>query len=355
MKVTRLLFFVLFVMSIHPPVWALTPDIAVAAEESSVAESFTVLTLDQPAANVLADIEVERAGNETRVLLKVDGAITDYSKHQLKKNVKEDRPDRMYIDIKNLKITGRLFRKNVGSSALARIRTGRRTNGIRVVFDSNFDGLFDYKIQEQPEGLLITVMEPYGDSLFMPDEVVAPVAEVVAPEPEVVAPVAEVVTPEPEVVALVEESISPEPQAKAEVDLEMLIVTSGSPDYAREWVNRPPDLRKRPDLMKTAKLDQEINTSFLVRGLTPDIDGNVSYDISFTLLDPLGKPMINRPHYSKATSKAPVDSTYIVAEPEMALAMDSTDPLGDYRIIGFVQDVTNNKIVRSSIKITLTQ
>ena len=295
MKLTRVLLFLLLVLSVHPTV--------------------------QANAIVLSDIEIERADKETKVHLKADGAIKDYRKVQLKKNVEADRPDRMYLDIKNVRLAGPIPAiLQVGTAALARVRTGQRTDAFRVVFDSNLDELFDYTIREQPDGLLVTIREPSAANA-----VIAPIVETIYPEP------------------------------KAAGDLNLVIVTSDSPDHALEWLQAPPSPKISLELMKTAKPDQEINTSFLVTGLTPDIDGNFSCVISFVLLDPSGKPMENHRQYAKAAGKAPTHPAFIMAGPELVLILDSSDPIGDYTVIGIVEDLANNKIVRSSQRITLTR
>ncbi|MEN8133996.1 MAG: AMIN domain-containing protein [Thermodesulfobacteriota bacterium] len=311
MKLTRVLLFLLLGLSIHPTARA--------------------------NATVLFDIEIERAANETKVHLKADGAIKDYRKFQLKKNVEENRPDRMYLDIKNVRLTGPSPVKQVGT-ALARVRTGRRTDGFRVVFDSNLDELFDYTIREQPDGLLVTIREPSVANAVVAD--IVPEEESGTEPEEVIPPAMETIYPEP----------------KAEGDLKLLIVTSDSPGHAREWLEAPPASRISLELLKTIKPYQEIYISFLVTGFTPDIDGNFSYEISsFTLVDPSGKPMMNRRRYARADGKAPTHPAFIMAEQELALVLDSSDPIGDYRIIGIVEDQINNKIVRSSTRITLTR
>lgn len=281
-------------------------------------------------ATVLYDIEIERADRETEVHLKADGPIKDYGKFQLKKNVAANRPERMYLDIKNVSFAGPIPGQQVGT-ALARVRTGKRSDGIRVVFDSNLDELFDYTIREQPDGLLVTIREPAADLMQ---------GEASGTEPA-------------KDIALVLETIYPQP--KAEGDLKLVIVTSDSPDHALEWLKAPPDNKIGLKLLKTAKTDQEISISFMVTGLTQDLDGNFSYETSFTLLDPSGNPKENHRHYAKATVKAPAHPAFILAEPELALVPDSSDPIGDYRIIGMVEDLTNNKIYRTSKKITLTR
>ncbi|MBU0481241.1 MAG: AMIN domain-containing protein [Proteobacteria bacterium] len=282
---------------------------------------------------VLSEIEIVRTDKETRVYLKADGTIKNYRKVELKKNVKAGRPDRMYLDIRNVRLAGPIPAQEAGT-ALARVRTAPRGKGFRVVFDSGLEGLFEYTVQEQPEGLLVTILEPAvvnADVEIIPEEQPDPVPETVA------APLVETIYPEPKVAG----------------DLMLLIVTSDSPDYAREWLNAPSDQKKGLKLLKEVKPNQETSTSFLVTGLTPDSDGNFSYVISIVLLDPFGKPMVNQPRYANVAGRAPAQPAFVLTEPELALILDNSDPVGDYKMIGIVQDLISNKVGRSSTKITL--
>ncbi|MEN8135174.1 MAG: hypothetical protein ABFS18_06520 [Thermodesulfobacteriota bacterium] len=110
-------------------------------------------------ASVLFDIEIEHSATETKVFLRADGSINDYKEVQLEKNSKADRPDRMYLDVKNVKLAGPIQPKKV-DTALAQVRTGARSDGFRVVFDSNRDKLFDYTVSARTDGLLVTIKEP---------------------------------------------------------------------------------------------------------------------------------------------------------------------------------------------------
>ncbi|MCA1765727.1 MAG: AMIN domain-containing protein [Desulfobulbaceae bacterium] len=143
--------------------------------------------MDREKASVLFDIEVEHSAEETRVFLKSDGPITDYKAVELAKNIKAGRPDRMYIDVKDVKPAGPIQPKVVGT-ALDQVRTGPRSDGFRVVFDSSLDELFSYRISEQPDGLLITISEPspaatvIADLMGEDDSIASPAT---APEPEI--------------------------------------------------------------------------------------------------------------------------------------------------------------------------
>ncbi len=121
----------------------------------------TVVNQDTAAApaTILKEIKVDYLPGETRIMLLADGAVQAYKKAELAKNVKANRPPRMYVDLKGLKMSRAVRNVNVGTS-VARVRTARRSDGIRVVFDSAADRLFSYRIEPTANGLDVIVTEP---------------------------------------------------------------------------------------------------------------------------------------------------------------------------------------------------
>lgn len=131
-----------------------TPATGMAAQAAAV-------SADSPAAGpatMLTGIDVDAVvPSVTRVFIKTDGRVANYTKAQLKKGA--NRPDRMYIDIPDVKLLGKNIDKEVGTS-LARIRAAQRQDTVRIVFDSGRETLFQYAIDKQPNGLVVTIQEP---------------------------------------------------------------------------------------------------------------------------------------------------------------------------------------------------
>ncbi len=76
-------------------------------DNNLMAEEVTTVDLsvsEKERATVVTDIEISHNNNETEVYLKADGPIKDYTKVQLGKNLEANRPDRMYLDIKNIRL-----------------------------------------------------------------------------------------------------------------------------------------------------------------------------------------------------------------------------------------------------------
>ena len=130
-----------------------------AAPVSSRPETVVSQETTAAPATILKEIKVDYLPGETRIMLLADGAIQTYKKAELAKNVKANRPPRMYVDLKGLKMSRAVRNVNIGTS-VARVRTARRTDGIRVVFDSAADRLFSYRIEPTAAGLDVIVTEP---------------------------------------------------------------------------------------------------------------------------------------------------------------------------------------------------
>lgn len=155
--------------------------------EESIPESETIPT--KPA-TVLFDIEVDHSATETKVFFRANGVINDYEKVELTKNNDANRPDRIYFDIKNVNLAGPIPPKTVGT-ALAQIRSAVRSDGTRIVLDSSLDHLFDYKVEEQADGLLVTIIEPSAATsvlagLLDSDSSTMEEDPPVSPEPEII-------------------------------------------------------------------------------------------------------------------------------------------------------------------------
>jgi len=132
-------------------------------------------------ATKLVNVEISKSPGETKIYLKTDGAIRSFKKVLLSKNPAANRPDRMYIDLNNIRLIGATETISVGTS-ISKVRTAKRQDGIRIVFDSGIDKLFDYTINKQPDGLLVTIREPSSandiiSNLLNTDEKIQPDAE----------------------------------------------------------------------------------------------------------------------------------------------------------------------------------
>ena len=184
--------------------------------EPVIPSEFEPVVGQKSAAKILFDIEIERSAIDTKVYLKADGVINNYKQVKLKKNVKANRPDRIYIDVKNVRLSGTIATKKVGT-ALSQVRIGQRTDGFRIVFDSGLDQLFDYSITEKDDGLLVTIREPSAAT--------AVIAELIEDEGPVVSTTPDL-SMEPEMIEAVflddnsgaTEEVQPEKETKPEVD-----------------------------------------------------------------------------------------------------------------------------------------
>ncbi|MCX5863756.1 MAG: AMIN domain-containing protein [Deltaproteobacteria bacterium] len=109
-------------------------------------------------ASLLQDIEIDTTNPaETHIFIKTDGPITAFHKAHLVKS--DGRPARMYIDIENVALPGKMLQHTVGT-ALGKIRAAQRNSAVRIVFDSGLNELFTYEVENMPDGLLVKIAEP---------------------------------------------------------------------------------------------------------------------------------------------------------------------------------------------------
>jgi type IV pilus assembly protein PilQ len=113
-------------------------------------------------ATVINSVDVEKAPTETRVLIRTNGAITDYYKEELPAD--GWLPARMYIDVKNVSLASSGGERKVGTS-LERIRMASRDKDVRIVFDSGLPSLFSYDVLSSTEGLQVVIQEAGGQVL----------------------------------------------------------------------------------------------------------------------------------------------------------------------------------------------
>ncbi len=128
-----------------------------ATETEAEQQPATIASPPARPASLLQDIEIDTTNPaETRVFIKTNGPITDFKKAHLVKG--GGRPARMYIDIANIALPGKMLQHTVGT-ALAKIRAAQRKSAVRIVFDSGLNELFPYEVENRPDGLLIKIAE----------------------------------------------------------------------------------------------------------------------------------------------------------------------------------------------------
>ena len=145
--------------------------------------------------------------------------------------------------------------------------------------------------------------------------------------------------------------VTPMPSPKPEGELDLIIVASGTPEYISQWLNTPASHGVTIKRLKKAKPNQLIVSSFLVSGVTPDKDGYYSFSVSFYILDPNNKPIFGKRDYAKGKGTAPVNPSFIMADPAMDIVLEDTDPAGTYSIVAQVVDLVSGKITDDTYKI----
>jgi len=142
--------------------------VKIAADTAQVSKKPSRAT--QPG-STLKLIEVTTESDQTKVLISADQTITSYNSDIVAKTKKM--PDRMFIDIDNVNGESLTKEQSITNSVIKRIRVAKRGTGVRIVFDSNLEKLFNYSITPDPEGLLVVVSQPTGESKTQGDQEVA--------------------------------------------------------------------------------------------------------------------------------------------------------------------------------------
>lgn len=103
----------------EPWVWggATGPDEADSAASSAPAKNLT-------------GIEVAQEGELTRVSLRIDGNLGDYSAFTL------DKPDRLVVDLYGMQNQSQVLRKDINDQGIGRVRVGQHEDKVRLVFDA---------------------------------------------------------------------------------------------------------------------------------------------------------------------------------------------------------------------------
>jgi hypothetical protein len=149
--------------------------------------------------------------------------------------------------------------------------------------------------------------------------------------------------------------ITPGPQAKSKGDLGLVIVASDSPKYIKEWVSTPSEHGVTIRRLKRAKPNQLIVSSFLVTGLSADVQGNYSFSVSFYLLGPNGKAVFGQSDYGKGSGKLPDKPVLIMADPALDIVLEQSDPPGEYSIAAKVKDLVNGNVATDTYTIELVK
>lgn len=163
-------------------------------EPATEQQALTVAATSSRPASMLQDIEIDTTNPaETRVFIKTNGPIVDFHKAHLVKS--GGRPARMYIDIANVVLPGKMLQHTIGT-ALAKIRAAQRNSAVRIVFDSGLNELFSYELENRPDGLIVKIAEASSTdvaaaqtvSSSAPQEEAQPMQPVAPVVPEILEP-----------------------------------------------------------------------------------------------------------------------------------------------------------------------
>lgn len=154
---------------------------------------------------------------------------------------------------------------------------------------------------------------------------------------------------------IVQAEINKGPEPNAPGDINIVVVASHSPAYIKEWISTPPKHGVTIKRLKSVRPNQLAVTAFLVSGMSPDNNGRYKFSVSFKLFGPDGKIIFGENGFAKGEGKLPENPSYIMADPALDIVLESTDPEGEYTVVGIVHDQISNKTAEHSYKLTLVK
>ncbi len=104
----------------------------------------------------ITDVNVSTELGQTSILLASTAEIIDFKVNTL--NGSGKKPARIYIDVPDVSISELIREKKIGT-AIDKIRVAPRGTGARFVFDSASTELFNYDVQNTPQGLKVIIKE----------------------------------------------------------------------------------------------------------------------------------------------------------------------------------------------------
>jgi type IV pilus assembly protein PilQ len=105
----------------------------------------------------ISDMQVQQQPGVTTVKLVSATALGEYKTGTLRGD--KGNPARMFIDIPNVSIGKEVAReKTVHSSVLTKVRLAPRgNNGVRVIFDAGGPALFEFSVNQAPDGIQVVI------------------------------------------------------------------------------------------------------------------------------------------------------------------------------------------------------
>ena len=134
-------------------------------------------------------------------------------------------------------------------------------------------------------------------------------------------------------------------------DISVYIVASGSPKYIEDWLTNSRSEGVTINRLKEAKPNQLIVISFLVSGMSANVQGNYSYTVSMYVESPDGELLFGKRDYAKGEDKHFPEPAYVMADPALDLYLEPSDPEGTYKVFAQVKDLVSNKVHENSYEI----
>jgi len=136
-------------------------------------------------------------------------------------------------------------------------------------------------------------------------------------------------------------------------DLAVIVAVSKSLEYLQEWISTPPE-KAVPVPRQRQLLPEETGyAAFIVTGLSANANNEFRYTISWRLIGPSGKIVIEYPNYARGSGQLHTKPTFYMANPALDLIFEETDPAGSYKLDAIVFDLVANETASHSYQLEL--
>lgn len=136
-------------------------------------------------------------------------------------------------------------------------------------------------------------------------------------------------------------------------DLHITVFITESTSFLEEWIKNPPPHALTISTINEAKYNQLVYVGFAITGFTKGPESKVNFVVDVQVFAPDGAVLLKGEKWAVFTKDVTIDKGVIIAEPFLAFKVESSDPVGDYKISASVTDNTSSKSATNSAVIII--
>jgi hypothetical protein len=138
-------------------------------------------------------------------------------------------------------------------------------------------------------------------------------------------------------------------------DLHITVFITDSTSFLSEWIESPPSHALTISTINEIKYNQLVYAGFAITGFTKGSDAKVNFVVDIQVSAPDGSILLRGEKWAVYSKEVTIDKGVIIANPFLAIKVEPTDPVGDYKISATVTDNISSKSATSSAVIKINQ